>query len=112
MQRDPAVEVDVAGAVDREGHSDHLEIALEQPAVDDPVVLVGVTGHEGVDPEGMPADLEPARRLEFLLARQRDLEDNRRVLDVFQLGGVEGFGDDRVDIGHDSAFRCSSTAWR
>ena len=47
-QRQPRLEVDVAVAVDGERDGVHPEVALEQPAVDPRVVLVGVAAHEGV----------------------------------------------------------------
>ena len=43
-QRQPAVEVDVADGVDRERDAEHPQVALEQPAVDPLVVLVGLAG--------------------------------------------------------------------
>ncbi len=83
-QRQPRLEVDVAVAVDGEGDGVHPQVALEQPPVDAGVVLVGVAAHEGVDAEGVRADVEADRRLELALARegQRDA----RSLDALARG--------------------------
>ena len=73
-QRQPAVEVDVADRVDGERDAEHLQVPLQQPAVDPLVVLVGLAGHEGVHPERVLADVEAARRGELLLPGQLDGE--------------------------------------
>ena len=57
-ERQPRVEVDVAEVVDGERDPVHLEVALEQPAVDALVVLVGVATDERVHAEGVLADVE------------------------------------------------------
>ena len=51
VQREPPVEVDVAEMVDGERDAVHLQVALEQPAVDRGVVLVGVPGRRTRAPE-------------------------------------------------------------
>ena len=65
---------DVAQVVDGEGHPEQLEVALQQPAVDAFVVLVGVPGDEGVHRQRVLADVEPHGRLQLLLPRQRQGE--------------------------------------
>ena len=93
------VEVDVATVVDGERHGVHPEVALEEPAVDAGVVLVGVAAHERVDAEGVLADVEADRGLEVLLPRQRQREDAGAVLDVLDPVAVEVVTDGAGDGG-------------
>ena len=99
-ERQPGVEVDVAGVVDGEGDGVHLQVALEQPAVDARVVLVGVAAHEGVHAERVLADVEPDRRLELLLPRQASARTRpggpRRSRSVAVEVAADGVGDGGV----------------
>ena len=53
----------------------HLQVALEQPAPDALVVLVGAPAHEGVHAQGVRPDVEADGRLQLLLAGQCEGED-------------------------------------
>ena len=88
-QRQPRVEVDVAHAVEREGHGVHLHVALEQPPVDALEVLVGLAAHERVHLQRVLADVEAARRLQLLLAGQGHHQRGRRDLGPLQLALLE-----------------------
>ena len=59
-QRQPGVEVDVAEPVEGEGDAVHPQVALQQPAVDLLVVLVGAPADERVHAQRVPADVEAA----------------------------------------------------
>jgi hypothetical protein len=89
--------------VDGEGDGVHPQVALQQPPVDAGVVLVGVAAHEGVDTEGVRADVEADRCLELLLSGQAQRE--RRTADLLVLDPVlDEMGADGVDcpggVGH------------
>jgi MFS family permease len=71
-QRDPTHQEHVAEPVEREGDPGQPGVALQQPAVDGLVVLVGRAHHEGVDRQGVVAQDQRAGGRELAHAGQFD----------------------------------------